>query len=266
MNGESKGPEKAGWQTATVELSVAGERFETRLTVPAGPASPRQLLPVLRPLSEALLGVAVARAQAAGERVSCAKGCGACCRQLVPISQAEARAIALLVEELPEPRRSEIRSRFAQARRRIEEAGLLQRIVDPESFPDETLQKLGLTYFHLGIACPFLEDESCSIYEDRPISCREYLVTSPARECARPSEKTIRTVEPESKVWIALARLDEDPARRFIPWVPLSMAPEWAHAHPEAVPARTGPELLGVFFRKLAQKKKKASDSAYPID
>ncbi len=41
-------------------------------------------------------------------------------------------------------------------------------------------------YFHLGIACPFLEDESCSIHADRPISCREYLVTSPAVNCADP--------------------------------------------------------------------------------
>ena len=38
---------------------------------------------------------------------------------------------------------------------------------------------LGREYFQLGIPCPFLEEESCSIYHDRPITCREYLVTSP---------------------------------------------------------------------------------------
>jgi hypothetical protein len=59
-------------------------------------------------------------------------------------------------------------------------------------------------------------------------------------------------------VWIALARLDEDPARRFIPWVPLSLAPEWAASHPEEPATRTGPELLGLVLQKLSQKKRKA--------
>jgi Fe-S-cluster containining protein len=37
--------------------------------------------------------------------------------------------------------------------------------------------------------CPFLEDESCSIHPDRPLVCREYLVTSPAELCAGPRRK-----------------------------------------------------------------------------
>lgn len=244
--------------TATVELSLEGESFEARLTVPVGLCTPGRLLPSLRPLAEALLDVTVARARAEGQAVSCARGCGACCRQLVPISPTEAREIARLVEELPEPRRSLIRGRFAKAREKLSDAGLLRRLQDPESFPDASMQALGLDYFGLGIACPFLEDESCSIYPDRPISCREYLVSSPAENCARPSAGAIRTIEPASKVWVALARLDEDPARRFIPWVPLSLAPEWAAAHPQGPARRTGPELLGLVLQKLSQKKRKA--------
>jgi hypothetical protein len=33
-------------------------------------------------------------------------------------------------------------------------------------------------YFLQGVACPFLEAESCGIHPDRPLACREYLVTS----------------------------------------------------------------------------------------
>jgi len=259
MNSPPTRSEAGHFATATVELSLEGERFEARLTVPAGPCTPGQLLPSLRPLAEALLDVTVARARTEGLSVSCARGCGACCRQLVPISPAEALEIARLVEDLPEPRRSVIAARFVKAREAIAEAGLAPLLLDPESFPDATVQALGLDYFRLGIACPFLEDEACSIYADRPISCREYLVSSPAEHCGRPSANTIRTIEPPSKVWIALARLDEDPARRFIPWVPLSLAPEWAAAHPEQPARRTGPELLGLVLEKLTQKKRKAA-------
>ena len=252
-------PDAEQFATATVGLSLEGETFEARLTVPAGPCTSARLLPSLRPLAEALLGVAVERAKSEGLSVSCAKGCGACCRQLVPISPAEAREIARLVEDLPEPRRSVIRERFAKARAALDVAGLLPRLLEPEGFPDAAVQALGLDYFRLGIACPFLEEESCSIYADRPIACREYLVSSPAEHCARPSAATIRTIEPASKVWIALARLDEDPARRFIPWAPLSLAPEWSESHPEEPARRTGPELLGLILQKLSQKKRKAA-------
>jgi Fe-S-cluster containining protein len=258
MTSPLEGPRPGEFATATVELAVEGERFEARMTVPAGVCAPSRLLPALRPLSEALVGVAVERARADGRTVSCAKGCGACCRQLVPISPTEAREIARLVEELPEPRKSRVRERFVAAKERLTGSGLLPLLADPESFADTAVQQLGLDYFQLGIACPFLEDESCSIYPDRPISCREYLVSSPPEHCAHPSTRTIRTIEPTSKVWIALARLEEDPARRFIPWVPLSLAPEWAAAHVEEPAQCTGPELLRLVLEKLSQKKRKA--------
>jgi Fe-S-cluster containining protein len=252
-------PDPEAFATATVELALDGEKYEARLTVPAGPCAPARLLPSLRPLAEALLDVAVSRARSEGLSVSCAKGCGACCRQLVPISPTEAREIARLVDGLPEPRRTAIRDRFAKARQALAGAGLLPRLLDPEGFPDATVKALGLDYFRLGIACPFLEEEACSIYEDRPLSCREYLVSSAAEHCARPEAREIRTIEPASKVWVALARLDEDPARRFIPWVPLSLAPEWSQSHPEEPATRTGPELLRLFFQRLSQKKRQAA-------
>ena len=243
--------------TATVKWALDGDQFQARLTVPAGPSSPAQLLPALRPLSEAILSVAVERARKRGQRVSCGPGCGACCRQLVPIAPPEARQIERLVEDLPEPRRSAIRERFEAVRRRLAEAGLLERLTNPEKSSDAPMRELGLDYFRLGIACPFLEDESCSIYGERPIACREYVVTSPAANCANPSPETVRIVPPLAKVWLALARVEEDPAARFVPWVPLSLAPGWAASHPEPPPTRTGKDLLETFLQKLTQKRRK---------
>ena len=42
--------------------------------------------------------------------------------------------------------------------------------------------------------CPFLEEESCSIHPDRPLVCREYLVTSPAELCAGPTQEGVTPV------------------------------------------------------------------------
>jgi hypothetical protein len=69
---------------------------------------------------------------------------------------------------------------------------LLEKI---RSLPDSQFDELGHLYFEPAIACPFLEDESCSIHPDRPLACREYLVSSPASACAHPSPESIERVD-----------------------------------------------------------------------
>jgi hypothetical protein len=102
------------------------------------------------------------------------------------------------------------------------------------------------------VTCPFLEDESCSIHVDRPIACREYLVTSPAVHCQDPSAETIERVEMPKSVWNAVARLDPvAPSSRFIRWVPLILALEWAEAHPEEAPPCPAPDLLRAVLERL---------------
>jgi Fe-S-cluster containining protein len=240
--------------TVDVDFAVSGQRVHGRIPVPRGPTSPRDLLPAIRGIAETIVAAGVKAAEARGESVSCRAGCGACCRQLVPITEVEARLLAELVEALPEPRQAELRARFADARERLDQAGVLEKLEHPERFPDRDLHALGLEYFGLGIACPFLEDEACSIYPERPIACREYLVTSPAEHCARPSAEGVRMVPLAGKGSTALARLDEDRASRFVPWVPLILAPDWAAAHPEPPRLRPGPELLREFFTRLAER------------
>ena len=107
---------------------------------------------------------------------------------------------------------------------------------------------MGLDYFRLGLACPFLEDESCSIHEVRPIACREYLVTTPAEHCANPSAETVRCVPLPGKASEALRKTGEAAGA---PWVPLSLALDWAEGHPETLPPRPGPAWVGEFIKHL---------------
>jgi Fe-S-cluster containining protein len=214
---------------------------------------PQDLVPAVRALANAVVSAAVRTVEESGKNISCKKGCGACCRQLVPISGAEAREIRDLVANLPEPRRSEIRRRFSEARERLEQSGLLGKLLDRQQWMDEEVQPLGVEYFRLGIPCPFLEDESCSIHLDRPVSCREYLVTSPAENCATASAEAIKQVKIPFKLWTALARLDRgDSPSRFIQWVPLVLAPEWADQHPTQPAPRPGMELLRDLFEQIS--------------
>jgi Fe-S-cluster containining protein len=239
--------------------------MRTKVTVSAGPIRLADLLPLANALADAIVGVGADAVEKRGERISCKKGCGACCRQLVPISEVEARRMREVLESLPEPRRAEIRARFAAARQRLDEAGLLKHLDQRADWKNEDFQARGLAYFRLGIACPFLEEESCSIYADRPVTCREYLVTSPAEHCANPTRETIQSVAFPLKVLPGLARFDPvPPTARYVRWVPLILAPDWAEAHPDEAPARPGPEVLRELFDHLADKERDKQQLAAP--
>jgi hypothetical protein len=101
--------------TARATLSISGVRVDFEITVPTRLVGLGELLPTFRSLAGAIIDQAEREDLADGQKVSCRKGCGACCRQLVPIAEVEARQILDLVEGLPEPRRREIRDRFAEA-------------------------------------------------------------------------------------------------------------------------------------------------------
>jgi Fe-S-cluster containining protein len=235
---------------ARLRLSIGGCDLRLQVTVPAGPTRPRVLLPLCQSLTDVVVEEAVKEVAAEGKTISCQKGCGSCCRQLAPITPAEAHALGELVEGLPEPRRSAVRARFAEARQRLEDAGLLEALQNDLGKSKEELRQLGLEYFAQSVACPFLEDESCSIHPHRPLACREYLVTSPAEHCAHPTADTVRCVPIPVKLGHALTHLD-GPASRPV-WVPLILVLDWVEKHPEPAPQRTGPELLQALLRQLA--------------
>jgi Fe-S-cluster containining protein len=224
------------------------------MDVPVGEVPMGSLLPALRTTADAFVAYGAELSAMEGRPVSCAKGCGACCRQLVPLAHAEAHRIAALLEELPEPRRAEVKERFAAALRGVEAAGLLPALDGRVRWEPGGATGVGLEYFRLGIACPFLEDESCSIYEERPIACREYLVTSDPVHCSAPTAESVEPVPLPTRVWAAAAReekgvADADPA----PYVPLVLAPRWAAAHPCAEALRPGPELLRSVFARFSR-------------
>jgi Fe-S-cluster containining protein len=73
--------------------------------------------------------------------VACRKGCSACCRMDVSITTFEAERLALVSgRRLKRPR---------------------------APTPGETRR-------HLGTPCPFLVNDSCSVYEARPFACRAH--------------------------------------------------------------------------------------------
>ena len=237
---------------ATADIVISGRGLRLKMSIPSGMTHPGRLLPLFQSLADSFVGLALKDGETEGAKVSCQKGCGGCCRQLVPISEVEARQLRDLVNDMPEPRRSEIRARFAAERLCLQRSGLLEKLLIPDLLRPEERTPFALDYFFQGIACPFLEEESCSIYPDRPIPCREYLVVSPAENCAKPSPDAVKCLKLPAEVSRAVRSFnpEKNPGR----WVPFILAIEWANAHPDELPLRPGTELVHELLCRLVGK------------
>lgn len=233
--------------TGAVTLRVAGEETQVTVTVPRGDTGLDELLPIFRALADALVDRAVARTAAA---VSCRMGCAACCRQAVPIAPSEARALAALVADLPEPRRDVVTTRFAAGRAALAAAGVDTRAGVVRSRDEHT--RWTDEYLAAGVDCPFLDDELCSIYAQRPAICREFLVTSPPANCRTPNIATIRRVPVAGSVSRALFAVDVDLEGHGR--LTLIDALDWVAAHPVPPPGRPGPQVVEAVFAAIAAK------------
>lgn len=251
-------------RSANVALRVGGARVTLRFNVPTAPVASVALLPLFRSLADTLVDIASEESRARGLSISCRKGCGACCRQLVPISEMEVIAIRRLVADLPEPRRSTVVERFARGVALFKDAGMMETLCHPESVDAETAEGVGLDYFAQGVACPFLDDESCSIHPDRPLACREYLVTSPASNCTHPSSERVQCVPVRAKVSRAVRYIEHERRPAFEPWIPMILALEWPV--PNDRPRQAGTTMVARAFSRLTdtdvREPEEASDAA----
>ena len=217
-----------------VKLTVGGHEIEGAVPVPEGKVSARAVLPVLRQLTDTVVALAIRSEAEAGRQVSCRAGCGACCRQMVPVSPAEAFGIRMTTEGMKAMRRKKTLQRFAVTLTRLDKAGLLESLRERHILGEAELAALDRAYFGAGVACPVLEDESCGIYADRPLACREYLVTSPAKFCKQPRADRVVQVPMPAKVSAGLTRAEQGA------WVPLVLALEFADHAKEIVNLEAG--------------------------
>src|SRR5882762_9240912 len=223
--------------TATLRLAMGDLRIVHSITVPNTAVPASEIVPAL----QGLVNAVVAEAEK-GMAISCRKGCGACCRQLVPVSRTEGERLLQLVETMPAERRRALSTRFSAAEAAIDRAGLKER-------GQRSDRELSAAYFALRIPCPFLEDESCSIHPERPLVCREYLVTSPAELCAGATQEGVTPVA-VPKVSMAARGLQDEGDD----WFPLALLMAWSRRRPRKTVKRTGPEWVQRFLKGLSAK------------
>lgn len=239
------------WVTGNVTLNVGGTPLKMEMTVPAKPIKPQRMLPVFQQMAGSFVQMGIDHAASQGETVSCAAGCGACCRQMVPLAEIEARYISDVVEAMEPERRDEVRARFKAAVERVADAGIFERLNRLLELEPSERERLIVDYFRLGVACPFLENEACSIHPDRPVACREYLVSSPPANCADPRIGNLKPIEAPIKVSKPLRRVGQSRPIAGVDFIPLVLALEWSERNPDRFPEKTGEQWMAEFFSAL---------------
>ncbi len=238
---------------ATFAIPVGGASLQASAQLPAGETTLTQLLPIIQNLENAIVGKITEEAEQAGQPISCRAGCGACCRQMVPVSLFEAEALTEWMRTLPEERRAELAARFHRALSALREAGVIDSILDERwTLEEERAAQLAIDYFHAGVPCPFLEDESCSIHPIRPLSCREYLVTSPPALCQDPSVHQVAGIQLPLKLSRVLYAFGQQMEHDRRGWIPLVFLLAWGKsgAKPGDFVSGSGEEV----FRKLLEQ------------
>jgi Fe-S-cluster containining protein len=219
--------------TIRLQLRILGEPVAVEAPRPPHRVRLDEVLPLMRDIDDRAVDLAVQRTEADGKTVTCCKGCSACCRaQPVPVTPPEAYALLRLVENLPEPRRAEVRARFADRVQRLRDAGLADHFLQRDrDMTKEQARDAAQRYFRLGLVCPFLENDACGIYEDRPFVCRQYLVTSSAEMCRDPFTNPVDVIRMPITAAGAMLRTSTNFLGKPQFTMALTLALEYAETH-----------------------------------
>jgi Fe-S-cluster containining protein len=109
----------------------------------------------------------------------CSKGCSHCCHQNITIVDVEGITISNYIDTMPSTLREQIKNNVMNWVKLFK-----------ANTPDRVLTEADVIEFEKvaatkRIACPFLINDACSIYEVRPITCRTHIVENSPEECNR---------------------------------------------------------------------------------
>jgi Fe-S-cluster containining protein len=202
-----------------------------RVSVPDIAMTLGEVVPPAQQLADGCVRLAVDAARRTGREISCRKGCGACCVQLVPLSIPELCFMVSTVREQGAEYESAVRSRFGSLESALREQGLWEKLEGLSGNGDDSAA--AAEYFSAGIPCPFVENGACSIHPWRPVACREYNVISPPSHCSNPLTSKVERIRIHRRMTTALAKLASEFLESPVRLIPMPMLYSFWDNHPE---------------------------------
>ena len=111
-------------ESYNLNIQTPAGDLTTSVSVPTGLIPITDIIPLMRSLGEQAHQLAIDNTTQTGARISCQKGCAACCRMMIPLSPPEAFALRTVVDALPSPKKERLFERIQAAQKTLREAGL----------------------------------------------------------------------------------------------------------------------------------------------
>jgi len=234
---------------ADFQLKIGDRQVPISVAVPDYDVAAVELIPVYQAITDKVVSNNAQESEANGKAISCRAGCGSCCNQMVPVTLLEAEHLSKVVKRMPEPKQSRVRQRFKAIEEKMQTTGLAQEMAIIAEYDAQRQRELAIAYFKMGEACPFLESQSCSIYPDRPLECREFLVTSDPKHCEALDAGQIQHIDSKLRLLPALRKQSESSVKvKTASWMIMPLSLDWVKSKRHRYQRRNGRQWLKEFI------------------
>jgi Fe-S-cluster containining protein len=239
-----------------IEPELIGTLVATQVAVSDAPAGLGDLVPLARTLAGRIIDDAINHACDSGENVPCGKGCAACCSYLVPLSAPEALCMGRELGPLSETADRTTARALTDAAGKIiagwPESPFAQSDSD-DSTETGDIEAVGRWYASLELPCAFLSEGACTIYDKRPLACREHAVLGTSADCQGFSPDTGTRLELPVKILDALGQVAADLEQTEVQAVMMPLVPFWYEENARrTLQTWPGPELVSKFLNCLS--------------
>ncbi|MHC4394710.1 MAG: YkgJ family cysteine cluster protein [Planctomycetota bacterium] len=227
----TKGSCDDGVKTIELELDIFGRAVRYGIDVADKQARLADIVPIARTVCSKVAVTVLEKLREDGEAIPCHKGCSACCHYLTSLSVPEAFRLSEELLAMPAESGKAVLESYLEAAKKILDN--MPEDFDITSEPTQIneqaqMSQLSSWYAGLELACPFLSDNLCTIYDQRPTACRENIVTGSAEMCKVEGQDGTQVVKMPVSVTEALARLAADLEQSSVEAVMLPLALPWA--------------------------------------
>lgn len=240
-------------------LSVLGRRERLAVGVKDDRIRLADIVPLARVISSMITDIACEKERQDGATIPCDKGCSTCCNYLVPLAVPE---VFRLFEEI---RGMSLVRQLLIERECVKAAQQILGERPPASFADlaatdtaestaELLCTASNCYADFELSCPFLYESVCTIYENRPMACREYVVTGCAQGCSG-GPREVKGIYMPARMSEVLGRLASDLEGTNVEGLTMPLALIWGDANAQR-DSRTwpAPEMVARFMEIICEE------------
>jgi Fe-S-cluster containining protein len=213
-----------------LELNILGKKMNFHISAGKDQARLADIVPLARIVCTKITDVVLQSVISNGGRIACRKGCLACCRHLIPLSVPEAFRLDEEISAATEHRRKSVWRTCLDAARQILDRKppipLMPQKEEASPASSVDLNLISKWYRDFELDCPFLHNGVCTIYEQRPLACREHYVTGSAEAC-RGKRGAAKVLEMPVQMPNALSQLASELEGTSVEAVLLPLALVW---------------------------------------